>query len=184
MSENEAARALSGRKRSDVAPQEVTPDSAPEEVQETAEAPMEELKPPQRKFRWMDTSTLSIEHWLAGQYRADIEVFPGKIYRFREPTSVQLRERDAFMNTMARDASMHGDRMNMGQWGRIKNAGTLVQSVESLNTKPWPPGKDFAEKFAAVEGLGAFLMDRLMLAYMEFEDHLVYLVRATDLPNS
>ena len=184
MSESEAAKDLKGRsRRRDVAPP-VEPVAAEVAAPEGAPEAQKPQGPPAKKFKWMDTSTITIDHWLAGQFRADIEVFPGKIYTFREPTSTQLRERDKHMNTLALEANMGNDRLNMGQWGRLKNCGTLVQSVEALDAKPWPPGKDFAEKFATVEGLGAFLMDRIMLAYMEFEDQLVYLVSSTDLPNS
>jgi hypothetical protein len=184
MDETSAAKDLSkrGGKRRDVAPPEGLPVQEAAAVDEPA--PQKPSGPPPKKFKWMDTSTITIDHWLAGQYRADIEVFPGKIYSFREPTSVQLRERDRFLNTFAGESSMGGDRLNMAQWGRMKNVGTLVQSVAALNEKPWPPGDNFEKKFNSVEGLGAWLMDRIVLAYMEFEDQLVYLVQSTDLPNS
>lgn len=183
-SEREAAESLAGKGRSDV---------APEMTEATGESKaMEPEKPPKRHFKWLDTSTMTIEHWLAGMARGDIEVFKGQIYKFREPTNVELRERDRYLNSIAPEFTMRGigaavgegDRVNMTQWGRLKNIGTLVQSIESLNEQPWPQGKNFDEKFKAIEKLGWILTDRLVEAYMEFEGELMFLVRSTDLPNS
>lgn len=185
MSEMDAAAELRG----DVAPVRAPSDGEAGQPEKPGEKPK---GPPQRRFKWMETSTLTIEHWLAGQARADIEVFPGMIYRFREMTNAEMRGRDRYLNVLAPEFTMrgagekagNGDRINMPQWGRLRNIGTLVLSIEALNEKPWPPGKDFDEKFKSVEGLGWVLTDRLVEAYQEFEEHLMFLVEGADLPNS
>lgn len=164
-------------------------ETGPEADGKASVTPLPE-QPPLTKFRWLATSTMTIEHWLAGQARGDIEVFPGRIYRFREMTNAEMRTRDRFINTLAPEFSMResggkaGDRVNMPQWGRLKNIGTLVMSIESMNERPWPDGKTFEDKFRVIEGLGWMLTDRLVDAYQEFEEQLMWVVRGADLPNS
>jgi len=145
-----------------------------------------------RSFRWVDDSKMTVEDWLAELATADIEVFPGVVFRFREPSSKALREADAVVNSMGPSFVMTGllqpdgsrdDIVRGEQWARSKNIANLTCAVTHMGGEPWPPGKAVREKYLEIDKMGHIKLDRLIAAYAEFTMVLAYIVEVGDLPS-
>lgn len=183
------------------------PEPAPEPEPETPKPPRDPKKPetreerlkrlredgpPMRAFRWVDDSKMTVESWLAELATADIEVFPGVVFRFREPSSMALREADAVVNSMGPSFMMTGlmqpdgsrdDRVRHEQWVRAKNIANLSCAVTHMGGGTWPSGKTLREKYLELDRMGHIKLDRLIAAYAEFTVVLAYIVEVGDLPS-
>lgn len=198
--EQEAALALGGKAA--VEPPEPVEDvpvadkEAEEDGPETREdriARMRSNGPPPRAFRWVDDTALTIDNWLVGSAYADIEVFPGVVFRFIEPKSSVLRQADAVVNSMGPAFILTGlmqprgtrdDVVQHDQWARARTIANLACAIAYMSGDPWPTGKNLREKFDVIDDLGHIKVDRLSAAYIEFTVQLAYVIEVGNLPNS
>ena len=189
MSEREAVEAL-GRQEAPEGRPEVAVEAETPEVKE-GEAP--KMVRPKRRFRWIDDKNMTVPLWLADKAAADIEIFPGVVFRFREAKNSELREADAYVNAMGPQFIMRGipqgveglrDDLPRGeQWARARNVGMVAMTISHMGGKSWPEGETFADRFKSIDDMGHVKVDRLIQGMSEFTEQLAWLVRETDLPN-
>jgi hypothetical protein len=171
------------------------PPEPPAEEEPAEESEPLEVKPrrPVRIFKWISDKEMTVDDWLAGTAVADIEVFPGIVFRFREASNKEMREADAFVNGMGPEFIMLGlpqqdgirdDRPRGEQWARARNVGMVCITVTHMGSHPWPPGGTFGAKFDVIDNMGHVKVDRLIQAMSEFTEQLAWNVREADLGNS
>jgi len=148
---------------------------------------------PYRSFRWVDDSKMTVDDWLANLATADIEVFPNVVFRFHEPSDLEMREADAVVNSMGPAFVMtgliqpdgsRGDMVRGEQWSRAKNIALLACALTHMEGDPFPEGKSLKDKYNCLAKMGHIKLDRLIAAYAEFTITMAYMVEVGDLPNS
>ena len=167
----------------------VDPTPSPEVVEEEKV----ESKTRPRRFKWVDDRHLTVENWLSGTAYADVEVFPGVVFRFVEASNSSLRDADAIVNSMGPKFMLRGLEQHDGsrediarhdQWARARNVAMLAVTVTRMGGESWPPGESLSEKFGALDKMGHIKIDRLIQAMSEFISELALMIESADLGNS
>lgn len=191
MTVEEAANALATGRMAD---DEDTLPNAKHPLQEIPDAPEpsdlpekdKKPEPPKRVFTWIDEESLTVEDWIAGQAHAVLQVVPGMVIQFREPKELERDEVDALVNGIGPAFIMKGlrDGVMATQVRRASNIGLLCQAITHINGERWLPGSSLEDRWKWIKGKGSLMIDRLIEAFYEFTNALLWKIENGDLGNS
>lgn len=155
-----------------------SPDDEPEMTQ-AEEAALEPNARPPKRYKWVEEDDFSIDAFLADQATATLQIFD------TPKGSMTIAFRLLTEDDKADAEALTAPLMRRFYWNEQVNRWTSIAMcaacIEKIDGKEWMKGKSLEERIKALRSKRSLgMMDRILGAFREFQEHTIWLSRELD----